>query len=172
LYYSLFHFRNDKATTTVHICSFRQEPRLLESPRSPYIKQKRLVRMVLWANYFQVENTWNNIVSYILSLLRVRTVFWRKYLDLTQLSWYSKRLQAEWLGFNSQQGQAIFLYSTPSRPALRPTHPPIQWVLRAVSLGVNGWCMKLTTHLCLVPRSRMAELYLHSPICLHGIVLN
>jgi hypothetical protein len=24
----------------------------------------------------------------------------------------------------------------------------------------------------LVPRSRMVELYLHSPICLHGIVLN
>jgi hypothetical protein len=24
----------------------------------------------------------------------------------------------------------------------------------------------------LVPRSRMVELYLHSPLCLHGIVLN
>jgi hypothetical protein len=32
--------------------------------------------------------------------------------------------------------------------------------------------MKLTTHLHLVPRSRMVELYLHSKICLHGVVPN
>jgi hypothetical protein len=32
--------------------------------------------------------------------------------------------------------------------------------------------MKLTSRLDLVLRSRMVELYLHSPICLHGIVLN
>jgi hypothetical protein len=32
--------------------------------------------------------------------------------------------------------------------------------------------VKLTTHLHLVPKSRMVELYFHSPICLHGIVLN
>jgi hypothetical protein len=36
----------------------------------------------------------------------------------------------------------------------------------------SGRGVKLTTHLYLVPRSRMLELYLHSPICLHGIVLN
>jgi hypothetical protein len=32
--------------------------------------------------------------------------------------------------------------------------------------------MKLTTHLHLVPRSRMVELYLNSYICLYDIVLN
>jgi hypothetical protein len=32
--------------------------------------------------------------------------------------------------------------------------------------------VKLTTLLRLVPRSRMVELYLHSPIRLHGVVLN
>jgi hypothetical protein len=32
--------------------------------------------------------------------------------------------------------------------------------------------MKLTTHLHPLPRSRMMELYLHSPLCLHGVVLN
>jgi hypothetical protein len=32
--------------------------------------------------------------------------------------------------------------------------------------------VKLTTHLHLVPRSRKMELYLHSLIELHGIVLN
>jgi hypothetical protein len=32
--------------------------------------------------------------------------------------------------------------------------------------------VKLTTHLHLVPRSTMVDLNLHSPICLHGTVLN
>jgi hypothetical protein len=32
--------------------------------------------------------------------------------------------------------------------------------------------VKLITHLHLVWRSRMVELYLHSPICLPGLVLN
>jgi hypothetical protein len=36
----------------------------------------------------------------------------------------------------------------------------------------SSWGMKLTTHLHLMPRSRLAELYLHSPLCLHGIMLN
>jgi hypothetical protein len=35
-----------------------------------------------------------------------------------------------------------------------------------------GGGVKLTTHLHLVPRSRMMEIYLHSPLCLHGVVLN
>jgi hypothetical protein len=38
--------------------------------------------------------------------------------------------------------------------------------------GKSGRGSKLTTHLLLVPRSRMVELYLHSLIRLHGIVLN
>jgi hypothetical protein len=39
----------------------------------------------------------------------------------------------------------------------------------------TGGCLpgvKLTTHLHLAPRSRMVELYLHSPIHLHDVVLN
>jgi hypothetical protein len=36
----------------------------------------------------------------------------------------------------------------------------------------SGRRLKLTTHLHLVPRPRMVELYLHSNICLHGIVFN
>jgi len=38
--------------------------------------------------------------------------------------------------FESRQGLGIFLFSTASRPALEPTHPPIQWVTGAVSLGL------------------------------------
>jgi hypothetical protein len=41
------------------------------------------------------------------------------------------------LGFDSRRGLRIFLYTTTSRTALGPTHPPIQWVLGALSLGVK-----------------------------------
>jgi hypothetical protein len=40
--------------------------------------------------------------------------------------------------FNSRQGLRIFLFSTAaSRPALRPTQPPIQWVHGIISLGIK-----------------------------------
>jgi hypothetical protein len=38
-------------------------------------------------------------------------------------------------GFESRQGMGIFLFTTASRPALRPIQPPIQWVPGALSLG-------------------------------------
>jgi hypothetical protein len=41
------------------------------------------------------------------------------------------------LGFDSQRGLIIFLFTTASRTALRPTQPPIQGVPRALSLGVK-----------------------------------
>jgi hypothetical protein len=40
-------------------------------------------------------------------------------------------------GFESRQGLGIFLFTTASRPALRPTQPPIRWVPGALSLGVK-----------------------------------
>jgi hypothetical protein len=38
--------------------------------------------------------------------------------------------------------------------------------------GQGRRCIQLTTHLHLVLKSRLVELYLHSPICLHVVVLN
>jgi hypothetical protein len=35
------------------------------------------------------------------------------------------------------RGKEIFIYSTGSRPALGPTHPPIQWVPRVLSSGIK-----------------------------------
>jgi hypothetical protein len=41
------------------------------------------------------------------------------------------------LGFNSQQGLGIFLFTTAFRMALGPTQLPIQWVQGALFLGVK-----------------------------------
>jgi hypothetical protein len=61
-------------------------------------------------------------------------------------------------GFEARQGLGIFLFTnTVSRPALGPTQPAIQWVLGALTLGGSQECV---------------ELYLHSPIRLHGVVLS
>jgi hypothetical protein len=51
------------------------------------------------------------------------------------------------------------------RPTVGPTQPPVQWVPGG-SLPGCGRDVKLTSHLHIVPRSRMVELYLHSPICI------
>jgi hypothetical protein len=60
------------------------------------------------------------------------------------------------LGFDSRRGLGIFLFTTALRTALGPTQPPIQWVQGALSLGGKATGgMKLTTHLHLVPKSRM-----------------
>jgi hypothetical protein len=74
-------------------------------------------------------------------------------------------------GFESRQGLGIFLFATASRPALGPTRPPIQWIPRALSLGVK--CLgREADHS--PPSSaeveECVELYLHSPIRLHGAV--
>jgi hypothetical protein len=67
----------------------------------------------------------------------------------------------------------IFLFDTMSRPALRPTQPPIQWVLGAPSLEVKrpgGEADRSPPSSAEV--KECAELYLHSPIQLHGVVLS
>jgi hypothetical protein len=59
------------------------------------------------------------------------------------------------LGFDSQRGLRIFLFTTVFRPALDPTQPRIQWIAEAFFLGVKRPGVKLTTHFHLVPMSRM-----------------
>jgi hypothetical protein len=60
------------------------------------------------------------------------------------------------LGFDFRKGR-FFLFSTASRTTLGLIKPSTQWVP-----GQRGKGVKLTTHLHLVPRSIMVELYLHS----------
>jgi hypothetical protein len=57
--------------------------------------------------------------------------------------------------FESRKGLLIFLFTTASRPALRPTQPPIQWVPGALSVGVKGSEREADAHPHLVLRSRM-----------------
>jgi hypothetical protein len=59
---------------------------------------------------------------------------------------------------------------TASRPALRPTPPPIQWVSGALSLGVKRPGREADHSL--VPRSKNAWSYTSTPpLRLHGMVL-
>jgi hypothetical protein len=56
-------------------------------------------------------------------------------LELGQFCHYTSEIEAGWPRnqvFNSQEGQEIFLFSTASKSALRPTQPPVQWVLGTV----------------------------------------
>jgi hypothetical protein len=77
------------------------------------------------------------------------------------------------LGFDFLGGLGIFLFTTAFRTALGPTQPPIQWVLGALSLGVKR-PEREADHS--PPSSaevkECVELYLHSPIRLHGLVLS
>jgi hypothetical protein len=77
------------------------------------------------------------------------------------------------LGFDSQQGLGIFLFTTASRLTLGPTQSPIQWVPGALSLGVKWLGVKLTTQPHLVLRLKNEWSYTStSPIRLHGVVLS
>jgi hypothetical protein len=67
-------------------------------------------------------------------------------------------------GFDSRYRQEIFLFYIESRPTLGSTQPFIQWVPLAVSPGVKRQLVKLTTYLHLVPKLRIMELKLHSPL--------
>jgi hypothetical protein len=61
----------------------------------------------------------------------------------------------------------------PAETALGPTQPPTQWVSGALSLGIKRPVRKADHS---PPPSAEAkecvELYLHSPISLHGVVLS
>jgi hypothetical protein len=86
------------------------------------------------------------------------------YFEYVQFVW----LRAGWAR-SSRQGQEIFLYPTASRLRLGPSQTPNEWVPGTLSPTVKRPGHE--SDLLLQPRSRMGELYLHSPICLHGMML-
>jgi hypothetical protein len=68
------------------------------------------------------------------------------------------------LEFDSWLGLGIFFFTTASRTALGPTQPSIQWVPRALSLGVK-WpgCEADHSSPSSAKVKKCMELYLHSP---------
>jgi hypothetical protein len=87
------------------------------------------------------------------------------------VTWYwGRRLLT--LLLSSRQGLGIFL-TTVSRTALGPTQPPNQWVPGTLSLGI-----KRPGHEAghspppSVDVKECVELYFHSPIHLHGVVIS
>jgi hypothetical protein len=46
-------------------------------------------------------------------------------IELRYLNWYTGGLWAGWPGFDSQQGQEIFLFTIKFRQVLGPAQPPI-----------------------------------------------
>jgi hypothetical protein len=84
---------------------------------------------------------------------------------------YFNTIGALW--FDSRRGLGIFLFITASRTALEPTQPPIQWVSGVLSLGVKRPGRE-ADHL--PPSSaevkECVELYLYTPVRLHGMELS
>jgi hypothetical protein len=77
---------------------------------------------------------------------------------------WAKRRDTDWKASVRFPTVANFILPITSKPTLGPTQPPIQWVLR---LFFRDNAAPPTN-----AESRMVELYLHSPICLHGVALN
>jgi hypothetical protein len=76
-------------------------------------------------------------------------------------------------GLDSRQGLGIFLFTTVSRTALGPIQPPNQRVSEVLSLGVKQpWCEADHSPLASAEIKECVELYLHSPMRLHGVVVS
>jgi hypothetical protein len=57
------------------------------------------------------------------------------------------RLEDQAIGVRFPAEARLFPLAPVSRPAMRPTQPPIQWVRRVISPAVKrGWGVTLTTH--------------------------
>jgi hypothetical protein len=85
---------------------------------------------------------------------------------------YSDGLLAGWLGFDSRQGEDIFLCCVASRQAVGLTQPPKHWVEGYRSPGVKR--RELEAHHSPPSRDEVenAETLPPLPIYLHGIVFN
>jgi hypothetical protein len=151
--------------------------------RSKYIGPLKICMLIAekfncWILLTRTKLCMFNLVTNLCFLLAFLCYFWLLVFDCVllcivprELSWYSDRLQAGRPGFDFRQRQESFLYFTVSRPALGPTQPPIQRIPGVLSPGIKQLGREVD-HSPPVLRSRMVELYLHSPICLLGLVFN
>jgi hypothetical protein len=76
-------------------------------------------------------------------------------------------------GFDSRQGLGIFLFSNVYRPALGPTQAPTQWVSGALSVEVKRPGREADhSPPSTVEVNECVDLYLHSLVRLHGVMLS
>jgi hypothetical protein len=77
------------------------------------------------------------------------------------------------IGVRFPAGVGIFLFDSVSRPALGPAQPPIKWVSGALSMRVKraGREADHSPPSCSEVKE-CVELYIHSPVRLHGVVLS
>jgi hypothetical protein len=118
------------------------------------------------------------ILSYLLLLGRPGGVFPLGVLIKISYAFFTYSIRAtgwtiEVLGFDYRRGLGIFLFTTASGAALGPARPPVRWVPGTLSLGVKRPGREADHS----PQSSdeikgWVELYLHSPIRLHGVVLS
>jgi hypothetical protein len=139
-------------------------------------------------NWCHAPYIWNSIQSYMLHCVLRRShtlagllfayrgryfVVACKSRDQEQIGEFSFNLSIGVLRFDSRRGLGIFLFTTTSRTALGLTHSPIQWVSGALFLGVKRPGPEANDS---PPSSaeinECVELYLHSAIRLHGVVLS
>jgi hypothetical protein len=82
-------------------------------------------------------------------------------------------LDGRGVGSSSLGRGKIFLLSTSSRPVVGPIHPTIQWVPGSSFKGgkaARAWSWPLTSDYC--GGQENVELYIDSPIHLHGVLIN
>jgi hypothetical protein len=124
---------------------------------------------------FDLGTRWRWIVSFMHRPLYSQRKSPRYPLGRRMGGTHSGNIVLEWgvRGFSSRRGLGIFLFTTASRTALGSTQPPIQWVPGALSLGVKRSGREADNS---PPSSaevkECAELYFHSPIRLHGVMLS
>jgi hypothetical protein len=104
----------------------------------------------------ECEEMWRTLLNpWVRSIAGNVLITWENIMS-SELSRHSDGLRVGQLGFDFRQRQETSLSFAVCIPALGSTQLLLQHVPFSLSPGVN-----LTTHLHLVPRSRMVELYDH-----------
>jgi hypothetical protein len=94
-------------------------------------------------------------------------IYSRKLTHMSRVTQYSIWIRAGRPGYRSSIpdiGERTFFLASVFGQAQGPTQPPVHWVPGVLSPGLKrGRGVTLTTHLHLVPRSRMSRSYTSSP---------
>jgi hypothetical protein len=122
------------------------------------LKQQNICKGVNWIHPAQDRNQCRYLVNTLINLLVSYKARYLVY-DYQFYSNLKPNITANSKSVN-KKNYIIYMriYSTASRPALGPN-----WYRGLSPRGLSSWGVKLNTHLHLVLRSRMMELYLRSP---------